>query len=136
MLVPWLASGCVVLGYGDGKLRGVWVADGTVDFRWNWERTLHEKWFPAKGLCVRVGSRFDGGFGQHPSIVFQPNGGLCIECPLWIAFMPTAVTIIGLSCRRQQPPVAGQCGRCGYDLRGNVSGCCPECGTPVRAHGR
>jgi uncharacterized RDD family membrane protein YckC len=23
------------------------------------------------------------------------------------------------------------CGQCGYDLRGNVSGVCPECGTPV-----
>ena len=24
----------------------------------------------------------------------------------------------------------GSCGSCGYDLRGNVSGRCPECGTP------
>jgi hypothetical protein len=23
------------------------------------------------------------------------------------------------------------CGRCGYDLTGNVSGICPECGTPI-----
>ena len=28
---------------------------------------------------------------------------------------------------------AGLCERCGYDLRGNVSGRCPECGTPVAA---
>lgn len=26
----------------------------------------------------------------------------------------------------------GLCTRCGYSLRGNVSGICPECGTPVR----
>ena len=25
----------------------------------------------------------------------------------------------------------GRCGQCGYDLRGNVSGCCPECGTAI-----
>ncbi|GMU22497.1 MAG: hypothetical protein AMXMBFR13_25830 [Phycisphaerae bacterium] len=25
-----------------------------------------------------------------------------------------------------------QCSRCGYDLRGNVSGVCPECGMPAR----
>ena len=25
----------------------------------------------------------------------------------------------------------GLCGRCGYDLTGNVSGVCPECGTAV-----
>ena len=26
---------------------------------------------------------------------------------------------------------AGLCNRCGYDLTGNVSGACPECGTAV-----
>jgi hypothetical protein len=26
---------------------------------------------------------------------------------------------------------AGLCYRCGYDLRGDVSGICPECGTPI-----
>ncbi len=25
----------------------------------------------------------------------------------------------------------GECQRCGYDLTGNVSGVCPECGTPI-----
>jgi hypothetical protein len=27
--------------------------------------------------------------------------------------------------------VAGFCHRCGYNLAGNISGICPECGTPV-----
>ena len=27
---------------------------------------------------------------------------------------------------------AGRCLHCGYDLTGNVSGICPECGTPVQ----
>jgi len=27
----------------------------------------------------------------------------------------------------------GQCRRCGYDLTGNVSGRCPECGAAMRA---
>ena len=27
--------------------------------------------------------------------------------------------------------VAGFCRRCGYNLTGNVSGICPECGTPI-----
>lgn len=30
-----------------------------------------------------------------------------------------------------EPPPAGYCGKCGYDLTGNISGVCPECGTPV-----
>jgi len=28
--------------------------------------------------------------------------------------------------------IEGRCLKCGYDLTGNVSGVCPECGTPVR----
>ena len=34
--------------------------------------------------------------------------------------------------RRRQ----GLCTECGYDLTGNVSGKCPECGTPVSAKAR
>lgn len=33
----------------------------------------------------------------------------------------------------RHPPRPGTCKRCGYDLTGNVSGRCPECGTPVGA---
>jgi hypothetical protein len=32
-------------------------------------------------------------------------------------------------------PPAGHCRRCGYNLTGNVSGVCPECGTPVPEQG-
>lgn len=28
-------------------------------------------------------------------------------------------------------PPAGACASCGYNLTGNISGRCPECGTPV-----
>src|SRR5947209_5088519 len=28
-------------------------------------------------------------------------------------------------------PPAGHCRQCGYDLTANVSGVCPECGTPI-----
>ncbi|MEE8169228.1 MAG: hypothetical protein V3T70_01655 [Phycisphaerae bacterium] len=53
-----------------------------------------------------------------------------IVLPLWIPLItfgiPTALMIIR-DRRRRIPP--GHCRRCGYDLTGNVSGVCPECGT-------
>jgi hypothetical protein len=30
---------------------------------------------------------------------------------------------------RRRPPRPGKCTRCGYDLAGNTTGVCPECGT-------
>jgi len=51
--------------------------------------------------------------------------------PLWIPFvavsMPTA--LLWWRDRRRIPP--GHCRKCGYDLTGNVSGVCPECGERI-----
>jgi hypothetical protein len=33
--------------------------------------------------------------------------------------------------RRSVRHAGGRCAACGYDLRGNISGVCPECGTPI-----
>ncbi len=47
--------------------------------------------------------------------------------PLWIPFVTTAIpTFIFWRRDRRYPP--GHCVDCGYNLTGNVSGRCPECG--------
>ncbi len=48
-------------------------------------------------------------------------------CPLVVFAAPTVV----LWCRAHKCLENG-CQKCGYDLTGNVSGVCPECGTAVR----
>lgn len=54
-----------------------------------------------------------------------------IAIPFWIPFLlvaiPTAI-LWWLDPRRILP---GHCKGCGYDLTGNISGVCSECGTPV-----
>jgi hypothetical protein len=47
--------------------------------------------------------------------------------PLLAAAFPTALTLA----RRR--PLPGHCQECGYDLTGNVSGVCPECGKPIQS---
>jgi hypothetical protein len=48
-----------------------------------------------------------------------------------------AATAAGLTLwgARHREATAGTCAACGYDLTGNVSGVCPECGTPLVGQG-
>lgn len=50
--------------------------------------------------------------------------------PLWIPFLLTAVPT-GFLCYRDRRIPPGHCQSCGYDLTGNVSRVCPECGNKV-----
>jgi hypothetical protein len=54
--------------------------------------------------------------------------GLCLELP--------AMVLVGCLAIRAYfggtPPPAGICASCGYDLAGNVSGVCPECGEEIQ----
>jgi hypothetical protein len=56
-----------------------------------------------------------------------------INVPCWIPFVLLAVPTALLWYRARRPIPPGHCQKCGYDLTGNVSGRCPECGTPVRS---
>jgi hypothetical protein len=51
--------------------------------------------------------------------------------PLWIPLiiMSTPTVFLFLLDHRRIPP--GHCQRCRYDLTGNTSGMCPECGKPI-----
>lgn len=55
-----------------------------------------------------------------------------VRVPLWMLLvgfgLPTAVLFWTGRPRRR----VGHCDNCGYDLTGNVSGRCPECGTTIR----
>lgn len=50
-----------------------------------------------------------------------------LAVPLWA---PAAVFVLafGLLHRLDRRPKPGHCGSCGYNLTGNLSGVCPECG--------
>jgi hypothetical protein len=57
--------------------------------------------------------------------------------PAWLlvgatAALPLARAVRHVRTARLRRP--GHCPRCGYDLTGNVSGMCPECGTRGRAN--
>ncbi len=61
--------------------------------------------------------------------------GGCVVGVAWVITLGLSLTLVSLGLRIGQPPVydddAPHCYECGYNLTGNVSGACPECGTPI-----
>ena len=72
----------------------------------------------------------------HSAGVAQGTRLRYLVFPLWAAALPPLVAPAlwlrraALRRRRARRAAAGRCARCGYDLTGNVSGVCPECGAP------
>jgi Flp pilus assembly protein TadB len=67
-----------------------------------------------------------------------------LDGPIWaLVIVAAPIALAGLALapfirqgyrqeRRADRLKSGRCLACGYSLRGNTSGVCPECGTPVR----
>ena len=64
----------------------------------------------------------------YPRFDRLATGTGVVDVPIWMPFLMFALPTAFLwhRDRRSFPP--GACQRCGYDLTGNVSGRCPECG--------
>ncbi len=110
----WLTHGCIDWIRPDEKLRQLWKS---IDMLWPFDET----WKFAG---------FDG-FETHwiPRDFHQryPNGMTRFTIPLWMpTFLMLIVCYLFIWRKRRQ---VGICVECDYDLTGNVSGVCPECGT-------
>jgi len=96
--------------------RGFWVTDVVDDL---FGFTPPEGW-----LSYLLRPRMQGAF---------PDSGYAVGF-LRIPLAPPVIALAALTAflwyrDRQVPP--GYCRKCGYDLTGNISGICPECGTPI-----
>src|SRR5262245_61219402 len=110
-----ILPGRVQLGVDDGLpawARGSPRYEGTVMGRW--------QGLPHDFLAV------------PPHFIRVPNSHCKeVNVPFWLLFFSAAVpTGIFLFVDRRRP-LSGRCHRCSYDLTGNMSGVCPECGTKI-----
>jgi len=103
------------------------VCDGGAYLYW-WK---HESdFFP---LEIAIGPYGHHGIGQRGLVRGWPEarfvaGFNLIVVPLWMLFVLIGVPTAWLWWRDRRRVPAGGCAACGYDLTGNVSGRCPECG--------
>ena len=98
----------------------------TLPNRSPFEDSLVISWIPGWDVDATIARR-----RAWPEII-DFHGCPIVFIPLWMlvccAGLATAVMLY--ADRRHVPP--GHC-RCGYNLTGNISGVCPECGTPTGA---
>ncbi len=94
------------------------------------------------GIIVSHDSAFQH-FGVHayalPAhmrwLAMLPNEYAGDVYPYWISLLVVGLPTVGLWVFDRRRVPAGHCGRCGYNLTGNVSGVCPECGTEAASSG-
>ena len=94
---------------------------------------LQLEWFksyPPEGDGWWWYSHEETGWSWRPTVLRDPDGWV-LEVPLWIPFLlvSSPIALLWWRNRRRIPP--GHCQKCGYNLTGNTSGICPECGTPI-----
>ena len=121
----------------EGQLCSLALSGGCINFIQNYGKD----WAEASGwnleYCPPISSsvsdfRWLPGIRQH----FYLEGGkhtTSMYLPLWIPFLLLLMPTPLLWWRDRRKRIPGFCRRCDYDLTGNTSGVCPECGLEVTA---
>jgi hypothetical protein len=101
-------------------LRLSFAGDTRIRKRWSLDRVCWH-WLPA--YTSRDEPWTTGG------AIFRRTKDL--KLPFWIPMTLIAVPTLWSFWRARKGSKRGRCRKCLYDLTGNVSGICPECGTPI-----
>ncbi|GJM24122.1 MAG: hypothetical protein DHS20C16_05370 [Phycisphaerae bacterium] len=118
LAVCWIVARVSMVMYGASRFH-VFLRHGGLEYYFHGETE-------ASGLTIRKPSY--GVWTRWPS---YKKGSGYTKIPFWILFVPSILITIWLW--RTSRILPGKCWNCRYDLTGNVSGTCPECGTPIVA---
>ncbi len=142
ILTAWFGTGCGLYAKYESPAvqfvlsRGcIWAEVQKWGKPW-WEPTRQRwefcrVWWPVawpEDLGLLWGPDFYWEFPAFDANRIHYGSSVCVHVPCWLLFavfsVPTAL-LWYVDRGRIQP---GHCGKCDYDLTGNVSGRCPECG--------
>ena len=105
---------------------------GSLDYFWG--NTKHIAWGGNRGLQSRPMTTMPSAAWWPPvSAISNPKIMLSVRVRIWMIFaLLASLTFFGWYLDRRRPARGHRRCRCGYDLTGNVSGRCPECGSGIR----
>ncbi|UCC29747.1 MAG: hypothetical protein JSU86_16270 [Phycisphaerales bacterium] len=120
MMLSFLIGGCLSVVIGS-------VVTGLL-LRIDTKHPRLETLLTAPGVLVCIFIAAAGALTSNPNRDWGEMGAALVlfAVPSWLAVFVAHL----LSCRRHRS-AHGLCRRCGYNLTGNVSGICPECGTKI-----
>ena len=124
----------VIITEADGSVVGTEVLPRPPSLRYEQQYSTYACVVPldAPLRCQRAlyAAAADRDWHLVPEMRFYPSGGRQAVFSLWTPLvLLLSVAALARALGRRKCP--GCCHKCGYDLTGNVSGICPECGTPV-----
>lgn len=127
LLVVWVGSAWWEAGFGLDPTGGFEVNGGRLLIGWiePWSMDPDDGWWFPPG---RHSSPFKLWF-KLTRDTFSDHTSTTIFVPIWSLVLLSGVPTVWLWYRDRRRR-HGLCANCGYDLRGSVSGVCPECGTP------
>ncbi len=125
LLAVWVGSRWWAAGLRLKPTVDLGVAAGQVYIGWEepWSIIpLYRDWYPPERYLYPFSWWFDGARSTMGGVTYTD-----VVIPIWALVVLFATPTLWLwRCDRRRQP--GLCVKCGYDLRGNASGVCPECG--------
>ena len=132
LMLPYALSGCRLQWTQLDGARSIRMHNGYIQYDgWASGGVRYGRTLFRKGQRFRV-SRvpFWPVLLWPPVKVFGTSPG-AVRVMAWLPFL-VVVTLTAFVWHWDRRLPFGHCRNCGYDLTGNVSGRCPECGTPVK----
>ena len=116
--VAWAVSMRWAFGVDVGTAFRAMVESGLFIASWSDSPTDGNVWFSRSAMPRDL----------PPLFAWRPYEDVFVYVRLWLLLVLLALPTALLFWLDRRKPRPGFCATCGYDLTGNVSGVCPECG--------
>lgn len=131
LLLIWSTSLVFIASYSNGNNWKLVIGAGAIGIIWGEPPGWPNKFGYDLGLWWEMRREYDDGILLLFPDIERLMNWHSIAIPLWPIALAALYIVVRNGRRLCRAKQIRNCYVCYYDLRGNVSGRCPECGTPI-----